>query len=63
MRTLTYYSCDLGESEVYHNHRQCPVGRSIPLLCRRHGTNGLPRCPHCTSMDSAPTLVRAVPVP
>ena len=63
MRALSYYSCDPGEAAVHHNYRQCPVGRSIPLLCRRRGTNGLERCIHCASMDSASQLVGATTVP
>jgi hypothetical protein len=64
MRAVSYYSCDPGEAEVYHSYRQCPVGRSIPLLCRRHGTNGLKRCAYCVSLDqedSALSMAGAVP--
>ena len=53
MRALAYYSCDRGEPAVYHSYRHCPVGRNIPLLCRRRGTNGLERCAECASMDRA----------
>jgi hypothetical protein len=56
MRALAYYSCDGGESAVYHSYRQCPVGRDIPLLCRRRGTNGLERCSECVSMDRAEVM-------
>jgi len=63
MRALPYYSCDPGEAAVYHNYRQCPVGRSIPLLCRRRGTNGLERCMQCASLDMARQLVGAAPAP
>jgi hypothetical protein len=61
MRAVSFYSCDPGESAVYHTYRQCPVGREIPLLCRRRGTNGLERCPECASMDRA-EVMPAMPV-
>jgi hypothetical protein len=55
MSTDPYYSSAPGEPEVYHDHRECPVGRGIPILRRRHGTNDMARCLYCISMDTSDT--------
>lgn len=50
MKVYPYYSTNLSDPDVYHDHDICPTGQQIPWYNKQNGTNGYRRCEQCTAM-------------
>lgn len=50
MKVNPYYSANLADASVYHDHSRCTVGMAIEKTNKRFGTNGYPRCRECVKL-------------
>jgi hypothetical protein len=47
VKVSAYHSSNKSDSDVYHDHNDCPTGQQIRSYNKVSGTGGFPRCKHC----------------
>jgi hypothetical protein len=50
VRTSPWYSVKPSDRRVYHDNTLCTEGNNIERENRREGTDGRPRCEHCSRL-------------
>jgi hypothetical protein len=45
-----FHSVKLSDRRVYHDNSSCTEGNNIERENRRNGTDGRPRCEHCSRL-------------
>jgi hypothetical protein len=50
MKVNPYYSKKPQDTHVFHDDRNCEVGKAIPVENKKFGTNGYPHCPQCAAL-------------
>lgn len=52
-QTSAWHSVKETDRKVYHDNTACTEGNNIETKNRRSGTDGRPKCDHCTRLDNA----------
>ena len=52
MKVNPYYSKKPSDTHVFHDDRNCPEGKAIPVENKKFGTNGYPHCQACAALAS-----------
>lgn len=50
MKVNPYYSKKPQDTHVFHDDRNCEVGKAVAAENKKFGTNGYPHCSQCAAL-------------